>query len=362
MHNPSQRPDQKAIAGLLGISQATVSRALRNDHRIAKTTRDRVWSTAREAGYRPNLLMASRSSKTHSGSLEHQGCPIAVLFHPGPHTLRAREAFTHFQRHAEGRGFVVERFEIDDQTNIQRLQRQLYTRGFQGIYILLAEGERQWFGSFDFSPFVTISSSPLFEREPILTIRPLQRRTASEAVAMAFERGYHRAGAILWKPGTFHDDSARAAGFITGQMEQSGRFDPASLFAVEHPGRRSTNSDRSLRTWLRKFRPEMIICSSQAEMHWLRALQFDLPGLILFGANAKKAPYFSGFSTNWDSIASLAVQMFEQGIRLRHYGLRDEPILLTTPARWVEGCTLPPAHLASRTGSTTAAPGRRQTG
>lgn len=53
------------IAKSLGIAQATVSRALRHDPRIAQGTRQRVHEAARRMGYRSNLLARSlRTGKT----------------------------------------------------------------------------------------------------------------------------------------------------------------------------------------------------------------------------------------------------------------------------------------------------------
>jgi LacI family transcriptional regulator len=57
----------KDIARALHISPATVSRALKKDARITVEVRERVTSTARKLGYRPNLLARGLvSSHTHA--------------------------------------------------------------------------------------------------------------------------------------------------------------------------------------------------------------------------------------------------------------------------------------------------------
>ncbi|MBP9028047.1 MAG: LacI family DNA-binding transcriptional regulator, partial [Aminivibrio sp.] len=43
------------VARLAGVNKATVSRALRGDSRISQTTREKVWKTAKELGYRLDL-------------------------------------------------------------------------------------------------------------------------------------------------------------------------------------------------------------------------------------------------------------------------------------------------------------------
>lgn len=62
-----ERPTIVDIAHVLGISDTTVSRALRNDKRISQATRQRVIAQAKEMGYVPNALargLARRETRT----------------------------------------------------------------------------------------------------------------------------------------------------------------------------------------------------------------------------------------------------------------------------------------------------------
>ena len=52
------------VARLAGVSQPTVSRALRGDHRVSAQTRDRVLSAAAELGYVPSELGRSLSTRS----------------------------------------------------------------------------------------------------------------------------------------------------------------------------------------------------------------------------------------------------------------------------------------------------------
>lgn len=57
----------KTIAEKLGLSIATVSRALKDSHEISLPTREKVKSAARELGYQPNVNasgLRAGSSKT----------------------------------------------------------------------------------------------------------------------------------------------------------------------------------------------------------------------------------------------------------------------------------------------------------
>lgn len=49
-----RKPTSHDIAGLVGVSQPTVSKALRGDRSIKQETRERIWEAARSIGYRVN--------------------------------------------------------------------------------------------------------------------------------------------------------------------------------------------------------------------------------------------------------------------------------------------------------------------
>jgi LacI family transcriptional regulator len=55
MARPSHKPTSHDIARLVGVSQSTVSRALRRDPRVDPVTAARVVDVARQLGYAPNL-------------------------------------------------------------------------------------------------------------------------------------------------------------------------------------------------------------------------------------------------------------------------------------------------------------------
>jgi LacI family transcriptional regulator len=67
-----------AIAQRLGVSQMTVSRALRGVGRVDPDTRDRVWATARELGYRRagDIVFASPVARGRSDRDLHLALPM----------------------------------------------------------------------------------------------------------------------------------------------------------------------------------------------------------------------------------------------------------------------------------------------
>lgn len=70
MRDDHKRPTQKTIAVLTGLAITTVSRALKGDPKIAKTTREQVAQVAHEIGYVPDrAAQRLRTGKTRTLSL-----------------------------------------------------------------------------------------------------------------------------------------------------------------------------------------------------------------------------------------------------------------------------------------------------
>ncbi len=56
-------PRMDDVARLAGVNKATVSRALKGDHRISAATREKVWKAAKVLGYHPDAVARGLSSK-----------------------------------------------------------------------------------------------------------------------------------------------------------------------------------------------------------------------------------------------------------------------------------------------------------
>ncbi|HEY4147335.1 MAG TPA: LacI family DNA-binding transcriptional regulator [Chitinophagaceae bacterium] len=84
------------IAKVLGVSIATVSRALKNDPAVSKATRKRVSDAAKKMSYRPNNFASNlRSQKTHTiGMLVHElSSPFIISVLTGIEKVTAEAGF-----------------------------------------------------------------------------------------------------------------------------------------------------------------------------------------------------------------------------------------------------------------------------
>src|ERR1700761_1761118 len=133
---------QKELARLAKVSQASVSRCLRNDPTQNAATRERILQLAAKAGYVPNSFAAglararSAGSKSFRANLAiiagNQDCaPMA--------TWKNWRLFYQFAReHAERHGYSLEYFwRYAPGTTPSQLRRILEARGIMGVILFM---------------------------------------------------------------------------------------------------------------------------------------------------------------------------------------------------------------------------------
>jgi LacI family transcriptional regulator len=101
----------KDIARELGIHHATVSRALREDIRVKKETRELVWKKANELGYRPNRLAQEFRNKRSN--------TIGMLVPDIQHHFFSK-FISDFSKEAHDSGFSVMVFQSDGKLRVEK--------------------------------------------------------------------------------------------------------------------------------------------------------------------------------------------------------------------------------------------------
>ncbi|MBL9113934.1 MAG: LacI family DNA-binding transcriptional regulator [Verrucomicrobiaceae bacterium] len=127
------------VAAHLGISHATVSRALRSDPRITEAVRLTVVKAANSLGYKRDPRLAALMSHVRATKARaFQGTLAWITDHDirleaelAPHELYWLPAVTR----AEHLGYKLERFTNARPSDSGRIERQLRARGIQGVVI-----------------------------------------------------------------------------------------------------------------------------------------------------------------------------------------------------------------------------------
>jgi len=249
------------IADSLGLSTATVSRALRNSPCLPATTRARVRRAARKLGYRADPMLSALAAHRWHRRPVAAGSTLAVL------ADGSVEGGDGMIERAAAYGYKLETFQIRDYPDARRLADVLYARGILGVIV----GQIHTPGfcaAFDWSRFVAVACSEGDERPPVHLVMPNHFRAVQQAWDWAWARGFRRIGlAIFDQPSAldFHD---RCAAFLERQqrLPATQRIPVLAVKpwvakdAAPRPGRiRYGEALRQIRAWKRQERPDIVL-------------------------------------------------------------------------------------------------------
>lgn len=127
------------VAVDLGVSAATVSRALHNDPRITEDMRLKVVKTAARLGYRRDPKLSELMSHVRATKARAFQGTLAWITDYDLNVPEEREAYELSWGHAERRalelGYVLKCFPNSRSADSLRIDRQLHAQGIQGIVI-----------------------------------------------------------------------------------------------------------------------------------------------------------------------------------------------------------------------------------
>ncbi|MDX6767590.1 MAG: LacI family DNA-binding transcriptional regulator [Candidatus Methylacidiphilales bacterium] len=338
------RPLQTEVAARLGMSQSTVSLALRGSPRLPLGTRKRVEEAARSLGYQPDPMAAALARHRHDSSphgyLGHMAMisssPMRLRMVPSPNKDSFRE-FDFMTQQAARRGYQLERVCIGTDSGEQKKwSRQLSARGFMGLF--LVEGEtpaESW--AIDWDHFCVVDIDGLAGSRLFPSVFSHHFQSMMEVMRQLKLRGYRRPG--LWLDELYNQveawDSWRGA------------------FAVKSPeyfgtALMQTDPEESLNVWLRKHKPDVVITFGDGfqSARW-QEKGYHLPkrvGLCGLDVDPQRNPQVSGIYQDKQREVLAALQLMESLIRNRSRGC--QPLVAGTclMGEWQEGTTLRPAR------------------
>ncbi len=342
-NNPQVTATQKTIATDLGISVATVSRALRNDPRISTEMKERVHKAAAELGYKPNPLVSALMERVRSGrKLEFRGT-IAVITDQVDSDGWRKNRPTHrliyegAKRRAEEFGYLLEEFSIlDFAPEGRRLSQVLVNRGIQGIYITPGIGQQKIALEWEhFSP-VTSGYSLI---EPVVcrvcfAIFEACRIACDELMA----RGYRRIGFHLHTSHDLSTDHRYRASYLLFQ----------DMFPIENrlPINIANERDKGqFFQWLEKEQPDAVVSGNQFVIDWIREAGLKCPddfGYVDMDWVPEKGDV-AGVYHNPELIGAVVVDNIIAQINRNESGIPTHPRRTLIHAKWIDGPTIRPA-------------------
>jgi LacI family transcriptional regulator len=340
------------IARSTGFAISTVSRALRNSAEIPVSTQRIIKDAARRLNYRPNPLLASLA-RTRFATREADGIPLAYIHLPvgSEDEPLVRSIIKANQDYGRRLGYRIEPFLVSDFKDGVQATRVLYSRGFQGIILpalfrldTLPGMDWNLFSVAGWGEIIADASHPFSSLVNHATVDHF--RTVLYAWNEVKKRGYERIGFVLLNVSTI-DDQLRWGAVQTCLREVSAKNRIPHFFIEWESGRYNT---AELAAWIRRHRPEAII-GFNGLIRW--ALEFEgfrIPEDMPFASLNKDTNYdLLQMADNSDSgmkhmrleAMFAAIDLLDQQIRHREFGLLPTSRIQVIQSHWIDGDSLP---------------------
>ncbi len=333
------------IARHLGLSETTVSEALRGFPRVKATTRAKVENAARELGYRRNALVGEVMSELRRSRVDTFRGTLAALDLDGANRRSAggdryhRELVTGASVRAEELGFKIDSFGAE--LSSERLLQVLKARGVRGVLFLPMSTPD--FSRFDMADFAGIYADYLIGSPAPHAICPDHYRAIFLTLQRLADMGYRRPAFVVqdahdsrllhrWEAGyeVFRGHFAEASGMrclspYTVRYVPGGRWDVAAFLA-----------------WFKSADCDVVIThlpDIKALMEKAGASVPETHGFCCLNLINCTFPA-AGLDLQPRSLGARAVELLIGQVLRNEHGLPNRPLTTTMPAEWVDGPTL----------------------
>lgn len=339
-------PNQRAIARALGMTQATVSMALRNDPAISEATRKRVRAEAEKQGYRPSPLVTTLMERIRSGrAVKDRGC-LAILVDTASEKdwLKSgldtyRQQLTGYRRQAALRGYRAECFYLHAPgMSAAAMDRQLYSRGITGVILAAPKGDGTPPAVLQWDRYALSTISYTWQSPAVDRVSSHHRHNMDCVFAEVLRRGCSRVGLCLPRHAIAGVDSNWMAGYLVGQSHL-----PKARRLPPFVGTVHDTTAEAFRDWHARWKPDVLITLLGEECQWLRTLGLDYSKLGIVCLNRPARSNLTGIDENNEIVGATACDLVVNQITHNEYGLPAHPKLILIKGTWREGETLRPS-------------------
>lgn len=334
---------QRALARRLGMSQATVSLALRNSPLIPEETKLRVREAANKSGYHPNPLVSTLMEHIRSGAeVKDHGC-LGILVNARSEKDwlvhdSYRQQYEAIQSQAHRRGYRTECFYLLDQKLSEaRIDQIMHARGIPGIILALGLQECTRPPEINWDRYSCVVSGYSWKTLQADKIAPNYKHNVENAFAELRRRGYERIGFCLSQKATARSESAFLAAYFLCQHQLKNK-QKIPLF-IGQPGEVPASA---FEKWFRRWKPDALIGRDGCESLWLRDMGLELgPDIGLVCLFRHSHSDFSSIDEKHEVLGTALVDKLAAHIIHNERGVPADPVLSLINGRWWEGKTAP---------------------
>ena len=337
----------RTLAKMAGVSNATVSLALRRHPRISLPVQERILRLAAEVGYRSDPVVANLCAQLRSRKktmfqstlgILYLGKDIERLIAPGT----VEEWISGATTRAESLGYSVDSF-IWPKMKVTpaRLLQVLRTRAIRGLVIITApEGNRL---PLELAPILQYTAAVLIGQRafgPSLNFASNdQFSTALQAVDELRKLGYRRPGLCINPHLDQCVEFRFAGGFCAGQLKLLPR-NRLPLFPFGGSSLGSINQ-RNFQRWVERYKPDVILTLHSKIREWIREMNLRVPEDIgLVNLDRAKEMDWAGMYQNSAYIGRVAVDLVIGQLHRNEFGEPPFQRCMLISSDWIAGPTV----------------------
>ncbi|MEO7098304.1 MAG: LacI family DNA-binding transcriptional regulator [Luteolibacter sp.] len=334
---------QRDIARVLGVSNATVSLALRDSESLTRERREEIQAAAKRMGYRPNPAAAelSRHKRHSSVAPTHPALAWIDVQNPAEQS-RCDKSFDSCREGAEEAarklGYQLEEFRIEGNVNPESLHRELEARSIRGIVLLSQDSHPDW-GAFPWENYPVVR----FGRS---LGNPLCHLVSSDLISNAMlaftkmrELGYQRIGFITDRVDVVRGGHLGETGFLIAQrlVDAEDRLPVCVVGEFSDRGRA-----KSVAKWVRENRVDAILTDIAQCPEILAEGGLRVPDDVgLACTNVMEVSVSAGIRQNSTEIGRVGVLMLHSLIAEKACGVPGIVRRMLLLGEWMDGDSLP---------------------
>lgn len=323
-------PTQRDIAKKTGLSQTTISLALKGHPRIPEETRNTVLAAAEKIGYRPNpyvqALMSSRrpgnkNTPTYPVLLYISDCPVGSPGIIGQTRTAAGKA-------AEQLGFVIEHMPTPKTTKkVKALRQVIKAKNIRGV-ILGPIKTREQLPDLPWEHLAVIAISDSFRSSQVDRIGCDHYLNLRLALEKLVANGSKRPGIIYQTEINETVNRVWSAQFLDFAHKHSNELELPTPLELD------TIDPQVIQDWNTRERPDAILFFPNTLLEVLITLPPPLPTLAMMQWQDFKHPNICGIDVKAETIGALAVREVTSRILRSQFGLNPNPQITRIPGSW----------------------------
>lgn len=321
----------RQLARLAGVSQSTVSKALRDDPTLPVKRCAEIKKLAAKMGYRPNPLVSALMAQLHRHRRRSDPHRIAWLDlwpDTGDPDLMPilKPLLRGARQRAESLGYGIEVYRAAvEQLNADRLRRILMARSQWGLIIPPVPKSASTF-QLDLRGLTGVTVGTSLHRPVMHRVSPNHYQGGQLACDRLREKGFQRIGLVMSPAYNERVEERWLAAYLARQQQWPGPERLPPLW-VDRDGR------PAFERWRQRHKPDAILIAESYVASWLP--EGKRPTLVwLHGATDHAHSW--GIDYQWEKLGAAAVELVMGQIHRNERGSPPIPHTLLLEVAWIE--------------------------